>query len=63
MAVGVVPVVTRKKDGKQQRSNLEVDNSFKKIIIGEESPVIRDKSGITTISVYDFLLKDNSLEL
>lgn len=39
-------------------------DSFKKIIvIGEESPVIRDESGITTISIYDFLLKDNSLEL
>lgn len=97
--VGVVPIVTKDKDGKQQRSNLEVDficnlgsrryyiqsayrmeseekreqerasllkvnDSFKKIIIiGEESPVIRDEAGITTISIYDFLLKDNSLEL
>ncbi len=97
--VGVVPVVIRNEDGKQQRSSLEVDfvcnlgsrryyiqsayrmesdektrqerasllkvdDSFKKIIIiGEESPVIRDESGITTISIYDFLLKDNSLEL
>lgn len=97
--VGVVPVVTKDKDGKQQRSNLEidficnlgskryyiqsayrmesdekikqeraslikVDDSFKKIIvIGEECPVIRDEAGITTISIYDFLLKGNSLEL
>lgn len=97
--VGVVPIVTKDKNGKQQRSNLEVDficnlgsrryyiqsayrmeseekieqerasllkvdDSFKKIIIiGEESPVIRDEAGITTISIYDFLLKDNSLEL
>lgn len=97
--VGVVPVVTKNKEGKQQRSSLEVDficnlgsrryyiqsayrmesdekkrqerasllkidDSFKKIIIiGEESPVTRDESGITTISIYDFLLKDNSLEL
>ena len=97
--VGVVPVVTKDENGKQQRSNLEVDficnlgskryyiqsayrmesdekikqerasllkvdDSFKKIIIiGEESPVIRDEAGITTISIYDFLLKDNSLEL
>ena len=97
--VGVVPVVERDEDGKQQRSGLEidficnlgsrryyiqsayrmeseekidqerasllkVDDSFKKIIIiGEESPVIRDEAGITTISIYDFLLKDNSLEL
>lgn len=97
--VGVVPVVTKGENGKQQRSSLEVDfvcnlgskryyiqsayrmesdekirqerasllrvdDSFKKIIvIGEESPVIRDESGITTLGIYDFLLKDNSLEL
>lgn len=97
--VGVVPVVTKDKDGKQKCSTLEVDficnlgskryyiqsayrmesdekikqerasllkvdDSFKKIIvIGEESPVTRDESCITTISIYDFLLKDNSLEL
>lgn len=50
---------------KQERASLlKVDDSFKKIIIiGEESPVVRDESGITTISIYDFLLKDNSLEL
>lgn len=50
---------------KQERASLiKVDDSFKKIIIiGEESPVIRDEAGITTISIYDFLLKDNSLEL
>lgn len=97
--VGVVPIVTKGENGKQQRSSLEVDfvcnlgskryyiqsayrmesdekirqerasllrvdDSFKKIIvIGEESPVIRDESGITTLGIYDFLLKDNSLEL
>lgn len=97
--VGVVPVITRDKEGKQQRSSLEVDficnlgsrryyiqsayrmesdekveqekasllridDSFKKIIVtGEEGPVTRDEAGITTISIYDFLLKDNSLEL
>ncbi|MDO4161212.1 MAG: ATP-binding protein, partial [Prevotellaceae bacterium] len=97
--VGIVPVITKNEEGKQQRSVLEVDficnlgskryyiqsafrmesdekikqerasllkvdDSFKKIIIiGEESPVIRDENGITTISIYDFLLKDNSLDL
>lgn len=50
---------------RQERASLlKVDDSFKKIIvIGEESPVTRDEFGITTISIYDFLLKDNSLEL
>lgn len=97
--VGVVPIVTKDENGKQQRSSLEVDfvcnlgskryyiqsayrmesdekirqerasllrvdDSFKKIIvIGEESPVIRDEYGITTLGIYDFLLKYNSLEL
>lgn len=97
--VGVVPVVTKDENGKQQRSSLEVDficnlgsrryyiqsayrmesdekrkqerasllkvdDSFKKIIVvGEECPVTRDEYGITTVSIYDFLLKDNSLEL
>ncbi len=97
--VGVVSIVLRDEDGKQERTNLEidfvcnlgskryyiqsayrmdtlekeiqerasltkVDDSFKKmIIIGEETPIIRDETGITTISIYDFLLKGNSLEL
>lgn len=48
----------------ERASLLNVDDSFKKIIVvGEEGPVVRDEYGITTISVYDFLLKDNSLEL
>lgn len=97
--VGVVPVVVKDNDGKQQRLQLEVDfvcnlgsrryyiqsafrmetdekikqesasllkvnDSFKKIIVlGEETPILRDEDGITTISIYDFLIKDNSLEL
>lgn len=50
---------------KQERASLlKVDDSFKKIIIlGEECPVTRDEQGITTMSVFDFLLRENSLEL
>jgi len=50
---------------RQERASLlKVDDSFKKIIVvGEERPVTRDEVGITTISIYDFLLKENSLEL
>lgn len=50
---------------RQERASLlRVDDSFKKIIvIGEESPITRDEAGITTISIYEFLLKENSLEL
>lgn len=50
---------------KQERASLlKVDDSFKKIIVlGEECPVTRDEQGVTTMSVFDFLLKENSLEL
>ena len=97
--VGVVPVVTRDAEGKQVRSQLEIDfvcnqgskryyiqsafrmndeekqqneqasltkvnDSFKKIIItGEEGLVHRNEQGITTMSIYDFLLNPNALEL
>ena len=97
--VGVVPVVTRDAEGKQVRSQLEIDfvcnqgskryyiqsafrmndeekqqneqapltkvnDSFKKIIItGEEGLIHRNEQGITTMSIYDFLLKPNALEL
>jgi len=50
---------------RQERASLlKVDDSFKKIIVlGEECPVTRDEQGIVTMSIFDFLLKENSLEL
>jgi hypothetical protein len=96
--VGVVPVTVRSTDGRQVRSQLEIDfvcnlgdrryyvqsayklatpekveqefsslkrvnDSFKKIVIvGEDSLIHRDDNGITTMSVYDFLLNEGSLE-
>ena len=50
---------------KQEEASLRnIDDSFKKIIIlGERTPVLRNEAGITTISIYDFLLNENSLEL
>ena len=52
------------KTRQERASLLRVDDFFKKIIIiGEECPVTRDEAGITNISIYDFLLKENSLEL
>lgn len=50
---------------KQEETSLRmIDDSFKKIIIlGEYTPVLHNEAGITIISIYDFLLKDNSLEL
>ena len=48
----------------ERASLLRVDDSFKKIIIlGEQRPITRDEHGITTMGIYDFLLKENSLEL
>lgn len=50
---------------KQEEASLRnIDDFFKKIIIvGEETPVLRTETGITIISIYDFLLKENPLEL
>ena len=97
--VGVVPVVNTDEEGRQHRSQLEIDfvcnqgsrryyiqsafrmeseekqqqeqnpllgvrDSFKKIVVtGEESIIHRNEQGITTMSIYDFLLKPDSLEL
>lgn len=48
----------------EKASLLNVNDSFKKIIIVKDVVnVSRDENGITTMSIYDFLLKENSLEL
>lgn len=48
----------------EEASLINIDDSFKKIIIlGEYTPVLHTESGITIIGIYDFLLKENSLEL
>ena len=48
----------------EQESLVNVSDSFKKIIItGTNSPLWRNEQGITIMSIYDFLLNDNSLEL
>ena len=52
------------KQKQEKMSLLQVKDSFKKIIVVKDVVnVLRDENGITTMSVYDFLLKDNSLEL
>ncbi|MDE6644042.1 MAG: ATP-binding protein [Muribaculaceae bacterium] len=48
----------------EEKSLINIDDSFKKIIIlGEYTPVLHNEAGITSISIYDFLLNENSLEL
>lgn len=97
--VGVVPIVRRNAEGKQERVRLEidfvcnkgsrkyyiqsayqmldedkirqeeaslrnVDDSFKKIIVvGSDIIIRRNEAGITTMGIFDFLLRENSLEL
>lgn len=51
------------KVAQEEASLRNVDDSFKKIVIvGEHTPVLHNDAGITTISIYDFLLNPNSLE-
>ncbi len=49
---------------KQEEMSLrQIDDSFKKIIIlGDYTPILHTESGITIISIYDFLLNDGSLD-
>lgn len=48
----------------EQASLLKVNDSFKKIIItGEECLIHRNEHGFTTMSIYDFLLNPNSLDM
>ncbi len=48
----------------EERSLRNIDDSFKKnIILGEHAPVMRNNAGITALSIYGFLLKEDSSEL
>ncbi len=52
------------KKKQEKMSLLQIRDSFKKIIVVKDVVnVTRDENGITTMSVYDFLLNDHSLEL
>ena len=54
----------QEKMNQEQESLVHVPDSFKKIIItSTNSPLWRNEQGITIMSIYDFLLNDNSLEL
>lgn len=55
---------TPEKQIQEKTSLINVADSFKKIIIVKDIVnVKRDENGIVTISIYDFLLKENSLDL
>lgn len=52
------------KMNQEMASLVNIDDSFKKIIVvGEDIPVLRNEVGITIIGIYDFLLDPNSLDL
>lgn len=52
------------KEQQEKASLLKVNDSFKKIVVVKDvMNVQRDEAGITTMGIFDFLLKDNSLEL
>jgi predicted AAA+ superfamily ATPase len=55
---------TEEKRMQEKASLINVNDSFKKIIVVKDVVnITRDETGITTMSIYDFLLKENSLEL
>lgn len=55
---------TEEKRIQEKATLVNVNDSFKKIIVVKDIVnVTRDEDGITTMSIYDFLLKENSLEL
>ncbi len=55
---------TEEKQLQEKASLMRVNDSFKKIIVVKDVVnVTRDEAGITTMSIYDFLLQENSLEL
>lgn len=52
------------KEEQEKASLLNIQDSFKKIVIVKDViKVKRDEYGIVTMSIYDFLLNENSLEL
>jgi predicted AAA+ superfamily ATPase len=55
---------TAEKMEQEQRSLVKIDDSFKKIIITKDTPTPTcNEAGVLIMSVYDFLLNKNSLEV
>ena len=53
---------TQEKEEQEQLSLQNINDSFKKIIIVKEAPTHYNESGILILNLYDFLLKENSLD-
>lgn len=57
-------IPNEQKEKQEKASLLNINDSFKKIVVVKDVLRIkRDENGITTMSIFDFLLKENSLEL
>ena len=52
----------QEKEEQEQLSLQNISDSFKKIIIVKDSPTHYNESGILILNLFDFLLKENSLE-
>ena len=53
---------TQEKEEQEQLSLKAINDSFKKVIIIKDGPTHYNESGILILNLFDFLLKENSLE-
>ena len=53
---------TQEKEEQEQLSLKVINDSFKKVIIVKDGPTHYNDSGILILNLFDFLLKENSLE-
>lgn len=53
---------TKEKEEQEQLPLQNISDSFKKIIIVKDGPTHYNESGILILNLFDFLLKENSLE-
>ena len=54
--------LSKEKEEQEQLSLQSIGDSFKKIIIVKDGPTHYNESGILILNLFDFLLKENSLE-
>ena len=55
---------TEEKIRQEEMSLMKVGDFFKRLVVtGDDVMVHRNEAGITTMSIYDFLLNENSLDL
>ena len=56
-------LVYREKTEQEQRPLMKIEDNFKKIIITKDSPTMwYTEEGVLVMSIYDFMLNENSLD-